>query len=99
MTEVSWIQRIALAVMIVTSAAIFWTRLSVVLDIIRRSKKTTDFEVSPLGPRIRDFFWEVVAQAKVDEGPFFRRFRPKDRGRAHEILKRTSHLTVVVEER
>jgi large subunit ribosomal protein L22 len=40
-----------------------------------------------------------VAQAKVDEGPFFRRFRPKDRGRAHEILKRTSHLTVVVEER
>jgi large subunit ribosomal protein L22 len=40
-----------------------------------------------------------VAQAKVDEGPFFRRWRPKDRGRAHEILKRTSHLTVVVEER
>ena len=40
-----------------------------------------------------------VAEARVDEGPFFRRFRPKDRGRAHEILKRTSHLTVVVEER
>jgi large subunit ribosomal protein L22 len=40
-----------------------------------------------------------VAQARVDDGPFFRRFRPKDRGRAHEILKRTSHLTVVVEER
>src|SRR5262245_7896971 len=32
-----------------------------------------------------------VAEARVDEGPFFRRFRPKDRGRAHEILKRTSH--------
>ncbi len=40
-----------------------------------------------------------VAEARVDEGPFFRRWRPKDRGRAHEILKRTSHLTVVVEER
>jgi large subunit ribosomal protein L22 len=41
----------------------------------------------------------VVVEARVDEGPFFRRFRPKDRGRAHEILKRTSHLTVVVQER
>jgi large subunit ribosomal protein L22 len=40
-----------------------------------------------------------VVEARVDEGPFFRRWRPKDRGRAHEILKRTSHLTVVVEER
>jgi len=40
-----------------------------------------------------------VSEARVDEGPFFRRFRPKDRGRAHEILKRTSHLIVVVEER
>ena len=41
----------------------------------------------------------VVSEAKVDEGPFFRRFRPKDRGRAHQILKRMSHITVVVEER
>ena len=40
-----------------------------------------------------------VSEARVDDGPFFRRFRPKDRGRAHEILKRTSHLIVVVEER
>lgn len=45
---------------------------------------------------VRDLW---VAEARVDDGPFFRRFRPKDRGRAHEILKRTSHLVVVVEER
>lgn len=40
-----------------------------------------------------------VAEARVDEAPFFRRWRPKDRGRAHEILKRMSHIIVVVEER
>lgn len=41
----------------------------------------------------------VVAKAWVDEGPFYRRWRPKDRGRAHPILKRMSHINVVVEER
>jgi large subunit ribosomal protein L22 len=40
-----------------------------------------------------------VAQARIDEGPYFRRWRPKDRGRAHQILKRMSHIIVVVEER
>ncbi len=40
-----------------------------------------------------------VSEARVDEGAFFKRFRPKDRGRAHWILKRTSHITVVVAER
>ncbi len=40
-----------------------------------------------------------VKEAHVDEGGFFKRFRPKDRGRAHEILKRMSHITVVVAER
>jgi len=39
-----------------------------------------------------------VEEAKVDEGPTTKRFRPKDRGQAHPILKRTSHITVVVEE-
>ena len=34
----------------------------------------------------------------VNEGPRMKRFQPKDRGRAHPILKRTSHITVVVEE-
>jgi large subunit ribosomal protein L22 len=39
-----------------------------------------------------------VKEVRVDEGPTMKRFRPKDRGRAHTILKRTSHLTVVVDE-
>lgn len=40
----------------------------------------------------------IVDEARVDEGPVIKRFQPKDRGRAHPILKRTSHITVVVEE-
>jgi large subunit ribosomal protein L22 len=39
-----------------------------------------------------------VVAAHVDEGPSFRRWRPKDRGRAHPIDKRTSHIVVTVDE-
>lgn len=39
-----------------------------------------------------------VHTARVDEGPTIKRFRPKDRGRAHPILKRTSHIVVTVGE-
>jgi len=38
----------------------------------------------------------IVKEIRVDEGPVFKRFRPTSRGRAHPILKRTAHLTVVV---
>jgi large subunit ribosomal protein L22 len=40
----------------------------------------------------------VVTTAFVNEGPVMKRFREKDRGRAHSILKRTSHITVVLDE-
>lgn len=40
----------------------------------------------------------VVTDARVDGGPYYRRWRPKDRGRAHPIAKRTSHLQVTVAE-
>jgi large subunit ribosomal protein L22 len=40
-----------------------------------------------------------VAQTYVDEGPTIKRFRPRAQGRAYRINKRTSHITVVVEER
>ena len=38
----------------------------------------------------------VVREAYVDEGPTLKRFRPRAQGRASQILKRTSHITVVV---
>jgi large subunit ribosomal protein L22 len=41
----------------------------------------------------------VVTESRVDEGPTIKRFQPKDRGRAHPINKRTSHLVIVVDER
>lgn len=41
----------------------------------------------------------VVSESRVDEGPTLDRFQPKDRGRAHPIRKRTSHIHVAVEER
>jgi large subunit ribosomal protein L22 len=39
-----------------------------------------------------------VSEAFVNAGPVMKRFQPKDRGRAHSIMKRTSHITVVVEQ-
>lgn len=39
----------------------------------------------------------VVATAFADEGPTMRRFQPRAQGRAFQIRKRTSHITVVVE--
>jgi large subunit ribosomal protein L22 len=37
-----------------------------------------------------------VHEARVDPGPTIKRFQPKDRGRAHPIAKRTSHIVVTV---
>jgi len=39
-----------------------------------------------------------VKEARVDGGPTYGRWRPKDRGRAHPITKRTSHIVVTVAE-
>jgi large subunit ribosomal protein L22 len=41
----------------------------------------------------------VVSATHVDEGPVIKRFRPKDRGRAHPIRKPTSHLHIELEEK
>ncbi len=39
----------------------------------------------------------IVKNIIVDHGPTMKRFRPRARGRAARILKRTSHITVIVE--
>jgi len=39
-----------------------------------------------------------VKRAYVDEGPTQKRFMPRAHGRATPILKRTSHVTIVVDE-
>lgn len=40
-----------------------------------------------------------VAKAWADPGPTMKRFMPKDRGKAYNIMKRTSHLIITVDER
>ncbi len=39
-----------------------------------------------------------IVEAFVNEGPTLKRFRPMSMGRAGKIRKRTSHLTVIVED-
>ena len=41
----------------------------------------------------------VVSEAFVNEGPTMKRFRPRAKGSASPINKRTSHITVVVSEK
>ncbi len=67
MTDASWIERVLLVVLMAGSLVFFGIRLSKVLDIIRRSRPTPDFEVAPWAPRIRQFVWEVMFQGKVIE--------------------------------
>ncbi len=39
----------------------------------------------------------VITTVTVDEGPTMKRWRPRAKGAANRILKRSSHLTVVVQ--
>ena len=39
----------------------------------------------------------VITVVQVDEGPTMKRWRPRAKGAANRILKRSSHLTVVVQ--
>ena len=41
----------------------------------------------------------VVAEARADEGPTIKRWRPRAQGRAFPIRKPMTHVTVVVESR
>lgn len=38
-----------------------------------------------------------ISKIRVDEGPKLKRWRPRARGRANEIQKKTSHITLVLE--
>ncbi|MGI6633088.1 MAG: 50S ribosomal protein L22 [Bacillota bacterium] len=41
----------------------------------------------------------MVSEIFVDQGSTFKRYHPRQRGQAFPILKKTSHITVVVRER
>src|SRR6266498_3555425 len=65
MPHASWLSMAVLAVLILMSVALFWRRFGRVIDIIRRSRPDGDFQLEPLGPRIRQFVWEALLQGKV----------------------------------
>jgi len=44
----------------------------------------------------RDLF---IKNAQIDGGPILRRFRPMSMGRVGRIRRRTSHLTIVIEDK
>ncbi|OGZ67674.1 MAG: 50S ribosomal protein L22 [Candidatus Staskawiczbacteria bacterium RIFCSPHIGHO2_02_FULL_34_9] len=39
-----------------------------------------------------------IAKATVDEGPTLKRMQPESRGRSFPIMKRTSHITLILKE-
>ena len=41
----------------------------------------------------------VIKTAFADDGPTMKRIHPRSRGQAFKILKRTSHVTIVVDEK
>jgi hypothetical protein len=65
MSALPWAERIVLVLLLVASVASFWWRVRSVVEVIRRARPTPDFPLKPLGPRVRQFLWEVVLQGKV----------------------------------
>jgi Fe-S oxidoreductase len=61
----SMVEKCLFLVLTVASAYGFWQRFGPILGKILKSKKDVDFELAPIGRRVRDFVWEVMLQAKV----------------------------------
>ena len=71
------------------------SKARLVVDLIRRKPVAQAFDILHFCDRaVADNL--VVAAAYVDEGPTLKRIRPRAKGSASRILKRTSHITVVV---
>lgn len=49
-----------------------------------------------LGLNVNDLY---VAECFADQGPTLKRIRPRAKGRAYRILKRTSHITVILDQK
>ncbi len=52
-----------------------------------------------VGHKLGEFAPTRTSKIFVDEGPSMKRIMPRAKGRADRILKRTSHITVVVSDR
>jgi large subunit ribosomal protein L22 len=76
------------------------------LDILKFTKKRSSLMVSKVlrsaianaDEQEADVSALFIQDIRINEGPRIKRWRPKDRGRAHPFKKRTSHILVTVEE-
>ncbi len=68
-------------------------RAAVMLDKVLKSAMASANEDEAAMGRL------YVAEARVDSGPIIKRFKAKDRGRAHSIHKRTSHIIIAVDQK
>ena len=75
------------AVPVVVGASLAAATLAIGAGTIANAETTEDLDRGDL----------VVSVAQVDEGPTMKRWRPRAQGRATRILKRTSHITLVVQ--
>lgn len=69
-----------------------------VRKIIESAIANARFKADKAGERFDENELFIVT-AFADEGPTLKRFRPRAQGRAGRILKRTSHITVIVGEK
>ncbi len=58
-------ERALLSVLMAASLGLFGWRLRKVVEAVRGSRPTPGFKLAPMGPRVRQFLWEVMAQGKV----------------------------------
>ncbi len=64
------------------------TLRKVVLSALANAEQTGEIDLEKL----------YVKRIQVDEGPTLRRYQPRAMGRAYRIRKRTSHITVVLDD-
>ena len=82
--------------------------VNVAMDILRHTTKAACEDLqkllkSAIANAENNFHMDTeklfVSKCFVCPGPILKRIRPKDHGRAHRIEKRTSHVTIVLEEK
>ena len=61
----------------------------VLLEVLLKEKKINAQNNNQLSPEVL-----VVSNITADQGPTMKRIRPRARGRAYRVLKRSSHVTI-----
>src|SRR5271157_1022835 len=61
----NWPGQVVLIIAICVSVFLFWRKFGAALRIILASKPDADFQLQPIGPRIRRVLWEVAGQGLV----------------------------------